>query len=387
MKKKTFLTPLLLLAAVLPAPAQVTYTLHGRISGLPTASRVFLIKQEGNDTQRVDSATVTDGTFTIAGTIKRQQLCSLAFYLPGDDSHRYARRKVNIYVDAEPITLVSDTATLFSHDLYDTQLPPHLHWEGSAANKAFQQYLTATTAERWTADSASFAEAEAWLANEGDDDKIKKYKARKEAAKKACREAEDRWLFAHPNDACTAAILAGRVHETFQHTASDFDRYLDVIKDNPDTAHVNFLRSNLDIAKRYALGNRYTDFTAKQPDNKTATLSSLMRPGTYTLIDFWASWCGPCRAAIPKVKAMAKEHAANLTVISCSADEHEAAWRKAMAEEKMPWAQLILTKDVMDKVCQAYQINSIPRLVLIDPQGNIVVITHDPAIIKGSLSH
>ena len=100
------------------------------------------------------------------------------------------------------------------------------------------------------------------------------------------------------------------------------------------------------------------------------------------LIDFWASWCGPCRSAIPKVKQMAKDFADKLEVVSCSVDEKKEAWLKAEKEEAMPWAQLFLPLSKLEKAPKAYSISSIPRLVLIGADGKVLCITHNPEVIK-----
>jgi thiol-disulfide isomerase/thioredoxin len=93
--------------------------------------------------------------------------------------------------------------------------------------------------------------------------------------------------------------------------------------------------------------------------------------GNYLLIDFWASWCGPCRQSIPKVKELyAEYHPKGFDVLSVSIDKDESAWRKAMQEEKMPWEQL-LSPD-MDQTMKKFQFSGIPTMYLIDPNGKII---------------
>ncbi len=93
--------------------------------------------------------------------------------------------------------------------------------------------------------------------------------------------------------------------------------------------------------------------------------------GKYLLIDFWASWCGPCRKAIPKVKELyGKYNAQGFDVLSISIDTDNKAWRKAMQEENMPWAQT-LSPD-KNKTMDTFLFSGIPTLYLVDREGKIV---------------
>lgn len=107
------------------------------------------------------------------------------------------------------------------------------------------------------------------------------------------------------------------------------------------------------------------------PDDKGNKQSLEQFKGKYVLIDFWASWCGPCRQAIPKVQSLYdKNKAKGFDVVSVSIDTDTNAWKKAMAEEKMAWMQLL--SDNKEKTMEQFQFSGIPTLYLIDPNGNIV---------------
>jgi thiol-disulfide isomerase/thioredoxin len=93
--------------------------------------------------------------------------------------------------------------------------------------------------------------------------------------------------------------------------------------------------------------------------------------GKYLLVDFWASWCGPCRAAVPKVKELyAKYRERGFDVVSISIDDNKKAWQKAMEEEGMPWQQW-LSPD-KNKTMQKFLFSGIPTLYIVDREGKIV---------------
>lgn len=105
------------------------------------------------------------------------------------------------------------------------------------------------------------------------------------------------------------------------------------------------------------------------PSGKVVDINSFR--GKYVLIDFWASWCGPCRKAIPEIKELySKYKESGLEVLSVSVDTDNTAWKKAMSEENMPWPQ-VLSPD-KNKTMASFMIIGIPTLYLIDREGKIV---------------
>ena len=124
------------------------------------------------------------------------------------------------------------------------------------------------------------------------------------------------------------------------------------------------------------IGQPYMNIMQGDADGQIVTLTSVIdNPANkYTLVDFWASWCGPCRWAIPKVEQLYKRYdRSRLTVVSVSFDQKQADWEKAMKEEAMPWMQLWAgSREQMTAAQQAYHISGIPRLMLIAPDGAIV---------------
>ena len=105
------------------------------------------------------------------------------------------------------------------------------------------------------------------------------------------------------------------------------------------------------------------------PTDNGSTLSLSDYKGKYVLIDFWASWCGPCRASFPAIAKLHDHYAGKLTIIGVSLDRGEAAWRKALSEEKCTWSQAWDQKGIAAKT---YAVSTIPLLVLVGPDGRII---------------
>lgn len=95
--------------------------------------------------------------------------------------------------------------------------------------------------------------------------------------------------------------------------------------------------------------------------------------GKVTLIDFWASWCAPCRQANPEVVALYNEfHSKGLNIISVSLDEDAESWKAAIAADKLVWTQVSNLKEMKDPIALQYGVTQIPTTFLVDVSGKIV---------------
>jgi len=115
-------------------------------------------------------------------------------------------------------------------------------------------------------------------------------------------------------------------------------------------------------------GEPVKPFTVQDDNGNDVTLAQLLEGKKYVLIDFWASWCGPCRKEIPNVKAQyAKYKDKGFDVVSISIDKDEAAWKKAVKEEQLEWPNFR-----SQEVADLYKVNAVPTMYLIDAEGKIV---------------
>ncbi len=198
-------------------------------------------------------------------------------------------------------------------------------------------------------------------------------------------------------------VVMKRLNDEYKAIADDIEKStVDFIKNNPK-AYINILvfprlmnSRNLDdtqlkelydsldpelketkegkeIGDMFAasVGNIAPEFSAPNPEGKTVSLKDAM--GKVTIIDFWASWCGPCRKENPSVVAMYNElHDKGLNIIGVSLDKDDAAWKKAIADDNLTWSHISNLKFWEDPIAKQYGVQSIPATFILDASGKIV---------------
>lgn len=133
------------------------------------------------------------------------------------------------------------------------------------------------------------------------------------------------------------------------------------------------LKDRIDIAKKTEIGSYAMDFTQNDTLGKPVSLSSFR--GKYVLVDFWASWCGPCRRENPNVvKVFNKFSDKNFTILSVSLDRPDAKdkWLAAIHKDGLTWTHVSDLKYWDNAVAKQYGIRAIPQNLLLDPQGKII---------------
>ncbi len=140
-----------------------------------------------------------------------------------------------------------------------------------------------------------------------------------------------------------------------------------------NSKYITQIKEHINILKSVAIGQKFVDFTMNNANDQPIALSSIVGQGKYVLIDFWASWCRPCRAENPNVVAAYNHYKdKGFDVVGISLDQKKEDWLKAIQDDKLTWTQLCDIPSRSEEAANLYGITSIPSNFLIDKEGIII---------------
>lgn len=374
--KKTIIYLLCMIAVALGANAQ-GYTLKGTLSGLADGTKVVLVPMSHDSEDPIAEATVSGGKFEISGKVEFPR----AVFLQVKDTYGVA----DLMLENTDITLSATVAKEKAHDGKDRYIFSDVKVSGSPLTDRLQGYLSQRDA--LDKDYADYHNRFADILSQMNDARKAKDKARIDSLNasdtyKAFAQAETDFFhkvektftdMINANlDSYWGPLLALRLYSYLTpEQATLYNSFSEAAKQSWYGKKVKS-----EIFPGGQAGEKAMEFNVKDDNGKTLTLIELSKGKRYVLLDFWASWCAPCRKEIPNVKRQYELYKSKgFEVISISIDKSEEAWRKAVKEEQLQWPNFI------DKtnVAKTYSVRAVPSMFLIDVKTMTLVASGNDA--------
>lgn len=349
--------------ALLPfaASAQDGFTLNGKVGNLNAPAKAYLLYQLGAN-RVLDSAIIVNGSFTIKGNVLNPVAAILVIDRQGLGINKLDRSadNTNLYLEKGQINL--ETADSVSK----AQI------SGSPIN-ADNKRLMAQIAPINAKAKAILDQAKAAPAA---DQQKPGFQNNVQAKLKALQEEQQTALktFIKNNPKSYLSLLALSSLGGPSADPTEIEGLLNGLSDDLKASEAAYaLKTSLDKLKVTAIGAIAPDFT--QPDANGALIKLSSFRGRYVLIDFWASWCGPCRQENPNVvKAYNKYKTKKFTILGVSLDRAngKADWLAAIKHDGLTWTQVSDLKAWENEAAAKYYVSAIPQNFLIDPNGKII---------------
>lgn len=317
---------------------------------------VYLYPYGSENGAPLDSALVQNGTFTLKGTQNAAALSTLRF---ADDAIEPQRAAAG---ENAPFT----TVFALENGKLQATLDAVSYVTGTAENDA----LSALQGELKTL-RAGFATLEADLKSD-------------DAAVAAAAEQKYEEIDAKVTAAVKSYIQNNTVKQSAAKLLYDFRYSLNEDEQNgiiakADSAFkavpgIDKMIAHLDVLKNVAVGKKFIDFEMADPKGNMHKLSEYVGNGkTIVLVDFWASWCPPCRKEMPSLVAAYKQYKnKGFDIVGISLDSKPEAWEKGVKDLGITWTQLSDLKGWQNSGAALYGVNSIPHTLLIDKDGTII---------------
>lgn len=194
---------------------------------------------------------------------------------------------------------------------------------------------------------------------------------RYETMDNAVSAAVKKYIQAHPDN-----LSSGKLLYDFRYTFDEDDRRALIAGSGErfkSVPGIDRIIEHLAVLEKVAIGKKFTDLTMPNPEGKEVKLSDYTGKGKVVLVDFWASWCPPCRRDMPHLVEVYKAYKnKGFEVVGISFDRTEDAWIQGIKDLNITWPQMSDVKYWQSEGAVVYGVNSIPHTVLIDKDGTII---------------
>lgn len=330
-----------------------TYILEGEAHGYANGTKVLIYSFENKQTRVIDTLIVNDGKFS--GTYPNEKGLSLNFIRVGDE------KGTILYFPGE----ADLTAVLYKDSIQASRV------RGGKQNEAYAEFADKITHFNNRKQDAM----ERFQAAQASNDAATITQLQSENLNLMAEETEYKKGFLEKNkNSLFSVMLLSEMVSRQEISPADATTHLN----NFDPQVVNSdiaqeLKAGLDNMRKADIGVKAPDFSAPTPEGGTMSLSDAL--GKYTIIDFWASWCRPCRVENPNVvRVYNKYRDQGLNIISVSLDregQHD-KWIQAIKDDQMDWYHVSNLQFWNDPIAQEYSVRSIPATFLLDENGIII---------------
>ncbi|MBT9393890.1 AhpC/TSA family protein [Hymenobacter sp. NST-14] len=357
--KKLLLPLLLTISSLAQAQQPFSYTVKGKLGTLSAPAKVYLMR----GFTVLDSAAVKNGAFEIKGTAAEPVSADLILRGNGRLGDLFGSLGGRTRLFLEPGTVIVSSSDSLAHSII----------KGGPVNADFARLNAAT--QPVIDQIQAFGTGAAKASEQERQDAASRERLQKQFESFNKQMAATTYAFIKANPGSWASLNALMEIQMLDLPAYGtvgplYEALSPQLRNSSAGRVYGELVKGL---KTVAVGAQAPEFAQQTPDGKTVSLRDYR--GKYVLVDFWASWCGPCRQENPAVVEAYNEYKGrNFEVLSVSLDDEKgrAKWVKAIAEDKLPWTQVSDLKGWQNAAARLYRITGIPQNYLIDPNGKIL---------------